>query len=375
MGLSDSCRHAAPALAAQGYECARQRPQTVANDPSAGIGKARWLSLRPMKTANSPAFRKLCVAPKMAWTDPHCRYLLRLCSPNARLFTEMVTTGALLNGPRRELLAFDPEEHPVAIQLGGCEPADLARAAAIAQTAGFDEINLNLGCPSPRVSKGRFGACLMREPELAAACIGAMRDACRLPVTAKIRLGVDDHDSDALLHDFVARLVEAGCHALYLHARKAYLSGLSPAQNRDIPPLQPERAYGLKRQFAELPIILNGGISREEEAAEHLRHVDGVMIGRAAYHDPMFLSRLDARLSGRAPVPLEAVVTGYLAYMDRQLLRGTRLHDMTRHMLGLFKGVPGARRYRRLLSDSARLKANDLNLVHEAIAATTAQAA
>jgi tRNA-dihydrouridine synthase A len=328
-----------------------------------------------MKTASSPAFRTLCVAPMMAWTDRHCRYLLRLCSPNARLFTEMVTTGALLNGPRRQLLSFDHEEHPLVIQLGGCEPADLARAAAIAETAGFDEVNLNIGCPSPRVRKGRFGACLMREPELVAQCITAMHDACNLPVTAKIRLGVDDHDSDPLLREFVTSLVDAGCDALYLHARKAYLNGLSPAQNRHVPPLQPERAYALKALFPELPIVFNGGISCERNAIGHLEHLDGVMIGRAAYHDPMFLSRLDARLSGRAPVPLDTVVTGYLAYMDRQLLRGTRLHDMTRHMLGLFKGVPGARRYRRLLSDAARLKANDLDLVHEAIAATTAQAA
>ncbi len=186
---------------------------------------------------------------------------------------------------------------------------------------------------------------------------------------------MDEHDGDLLLHNFVSRLVDAGCDALYVHARKAYLSGLSPAENRDVPPLQPERVYRLKAEFPELPIALNGGISCANDAMGHLKHLDGVMIGRAAYHDPMFLSRLDARLSGRAPVSLEAVVSGYLAYMDRQLLRGTRLHDMTRHMLGLFKGVPGARHYRRLLSDSSRLKANDLNLVHEAIAATAPRAA
>ncbi len=328
-----------------------------------------------MKTTDAAAFRKLCVAPMMAWTDRHCRFLMRLCSPAARLFTEMVTTGALLNGPSQRLLAFDPREHPVAIQLGGSEPTELARCAAMSQTAGFDEVNLNLGCPSPRVRQGRFGACLLREPGLVSECIRSMRQACDLPVTAKIRLGVDDHDSDPLLREFVTALIDAGCDALYLHARKAYLNGLSPAENREVPPLQPERAYALKAHFPGMPIVFNGGISREETAVEHLRHVDGVMIGRAAYHDPMFLARLDARLLGHAPVALDDIVVAYLAYMERQLSGGARLNDMTRHMLGLFKGVPGARRYRRLLSDAKRLKANDLNLVHEAIAATTALAA
>ncbi|MFP6814496.1 MAG: tRNA dihydrouridine(20/20a) synthase DusA [Pseudomonadales bacterium] len=319
--------------------------------------------------------RILCVAPMMAWTDQHCRYLLRLCSPNARLFTEMITTGALLQGPAERLLNFDRAEHPLVIQLGGSDPDDLAEAALMAERAGFDEINLNVGCPSPRVKQGRFGACLMREPALVARCIGAMKTITRLPVTVKCRLGVDDADSDELLEAFVQILVDAGCEAIYLHARKAFLEGLSPAQNRAVPPLQPERVYHLKDRFPLIPVVLNGGVSDIETVQTHLDHVDGVMIGRSAYQDPMFLAKLDHTLFQSRNIDPWNVLDQYLVYMERQLKRGARLHDMTRHLLGLFKGMPGARQYRRLLSDSNRLRTNNISLVHEAIASVAARAA
>lgn len=319
--------------------------------------------------------RKLCVAPMMAWTDRHCRYLLRLCSPHALLFTEMITTGALLYGPRHRLLAFNPCERPLAIQLGGSDPAELAKAARFAERAGFDEVNLNVGCPSARVQHGRFGACLMHEPDLVARCVEAMRASTRLPVTVKCRLGVDEADSDELLAAFVARLVASGCTALYLHARKAILDGLTPAQNRDVPPLQPDRVYRLKARFPQLPVVLNGGVADSAIAHAHLEFVDGVMIGRSAYHDPMFLSQLDHELFAGARVDLWNALDQYLVYMETQLAQGVRLHDMTRHMLGMLKGVPGARRYRRLLSDTVRLRDNDISVVHEAIASISARAA
>jgi tRNA-dihydrouridine synthase A len=319
--------------------------------------------------------RKLCVAPMMAWTDRHCRYLLRLFSPNATLFTEMITTGALTHGPRDRLLRFHSLEQPLVIQLGGSDPRALAKAAWLAEHAGYDEINLNVGCPSPRVKRGRFGACLMREPDLVATCVGAMKATSRLPITVKCRLGVDDHDSDELLAHFVRTLTDAGCDALYLHARRAILDGLSPAQNRDVPPLQPDRVYRLKSLFADLPVILNGGVTDVETAQVHLRHTDGVMVGRAAYNDPMFLARLDKALFASTLVDPWNVMDHYLVYMQAELDLGTRLHDMTRHLLAMFKGFPGARQYRRLLSDAARLRNNDLGVVHEAIASISAHAA
>jgi tRNA-dihydrouridine synthase A len=319
--------------------------------------------------------RRLCVAPMMAWTDRHCRYLLRLFSPNARLFTEMITTGALLHGPRDRLLAFDPAEHPLVIQLGGSDPAELGAATQLAESAGFDEVNLNVGCPSPRVQEGRFGACLMREPDLVAECVSAMCAATRLPVSVKCRLGVDDADSDELLAAFVGRLVASGCDAVYLHARKAVLSGLSPVQNRAVPPLQPERVYRLKATFPDLTVVLNGGVAERQTAREHLDHVDGVMVGRAAYYDPGFLADLDTSLFAGDPHAPSKTLEHYLVYISEQLDRGARLHDLTRHMLGLFKGAPGARQYRRILSDAKRLRNNDINVVHEAIAAVSARAA
>ena len=352
---------------AQTLSASTVTPGNSAPDPT-GPGE-------PFRVSASP--RLLCVAPMMAWTDRHCRYLLRLASPNALLFTEMITAAAVLHGDHRKLLAFHPAEHPVALQLGGSDPRMLAEAAQLATQAGFDEINLNVGCPSPRVKRGRFGACLMLEPDLVAECVRAMRHATSLPVTVKCRLGVDHADSDPLLHSFVAGVVEAGCDALYLHARKAWLSGLTPAQNRDVPPLQPQRAYGLKQAFPELPVVFNGGVTDIEGAKAHLQHVDGVMVGRAAYHSPQFLAQLDEALTRvpHRPPSDDALVAAYLDYVATELNRGTRLHDMTRHMLGMFKGRPGARAYRRLLSDAKRIGRGDIGIVHEALAALRPRAA
>lgn len=303
--------------------------------------------------------RTLCVAPMMAWTDRHCRYLHRLAAPRALLFTEMVTSGALCHGPAERLLRFDASEHPVAVQLGGSDPAELARAARMAADAGFDEINLNVGCPSPRVRQGRFGACLMLEPALVRDCVAAMAQEVDVPVTVKCRLGVDDADSDPLLERFVETVAEAPCGTFYVHARKAILGGLSPAQNRSIPPLQYPRAYRLKSRFPELEFVVNGGITTATELDEHLAAVDGVMIGRAAYHDPMALAAMHTRVFGSPALDAWQVMAGYRDYLHRELAAGTRLADMTRHALGLFAGVPGARRYRRVLSDAARLKVQD----------------
>lgn len=309
----------------------------------------------------------------MAWTDRHCRFLHRLAAPRALLFTEMVTSGALRYGPAERLLRFDPSEHPVALQLGGSDPDELADAAQMGAAAGFDEINLNVGCPSPRVRQGRFGACLMREPEVVRDAVAAMADAMSLPVTVKCRLGVDDHDSVAFLEKFVATVAESGCRTFYLHARKALLNGLSPAQNRTVPPLNYDRVYGLKERFPDLEIVVNGGIQTVQELDTHLVSVDGVMIGRAAYHDPLVLRAMHERLHGPVSAPDDdpawEIMQDYRTYMAGELAAGTRLADMTRHALGLFAGRPGARRFRRILSDAGRLKANDLSLVDEALAA------
>jgi tRNA-dihydrouridine synthase A len=321
------------------------------------------------------AGRRLCVAPMMAWTDRHCRYLHRIAAPRALLFTEMITANALLHGPTERLLRFDPTEHPVAIQLGGSDPDDLASAARLAAAAGYDEINLNVGCPSPRVSKGSFGACLMLEPELVRDCIAAMRAAVQVPVTIKCRLGVDDADSDALLDRFIEITSGGGCTVYYIHARKALLKGLTPAQNRMVPPLQYPRAYRLRAQFPGFGFIMNGGIADCLAITEHLEHMDGVMIGRAAYHDPGLLSAMHAAVYGGSAVDHWNLVQGYLEHVDRELAIGTPLHDMTRHMLGIFAGLPGARHYRRILSDARRLKANDRSLIMDALAVLPARAA
>ncbi len=310
----------------------------------------------------------LCVAPMMAWTDRHCRVLHRLYSPRALLFTEMVTTGALLHGQQWHQLDYSDVEHPLALQLGGNHPNDLAACTEAAASRGYDEVNLNVGCPSERVQQGTFGACLMLQPQLVADCIKAMLDTGTVPVTVKCRLGVDDHDSDETLLEFIQTLAESGCRRFYVHTRKAILGGLTPAQNRSIPPLQPWRAAHLKQQLPHLEIIVNGGITDTAEASDRLEWADGVMIGRAAYHRPMFLAELERTMfDSTHPVSTADVLTEYLTYVEQQLQQGTRLHAMTRHLLHCCNGMPGARRFRQLLSDHKRLKYNDINLVADAI--------
>jgi len=306
---------------------------------------------------------RLSVAPMMDCTDRHFRYLVRLISHRVRLYTEMVAASALVYGARHgrdpmRFLAHRPEEHPLALQLGGSDPAIMAEAARMGADAGFDEINLNIGCPSDRVTSGRFGACLMAEPQVVAACVHAIRDALvgaarQIPVTVKTRIGIDHHDSDAFLDDFVGQVSAAGCDTFVIHARKAWLTGLSPKENRDIPPLRYERVYRLKRAFPALTVIINGGITTLDAATAHLAHVDGVMIGRAAYGAPYaLLADADRRLYGKAyAVPSESeIAQRYLDYAAREVQTGTRLHLVTRHATGLLSGRPGARAWRRALS-------------------------
>jgi tRNA-dihydrouridine synthase A len=297
----------------------------------------------------------LSVAPMMDWTDRHDRAFLRLISRRVRLYTEMVPTGAILHGRRDRFLGFDPIERPLALQLGGAEAAELAECARIAADAGYDEVNLNVGCPSGRVQKGRFGACLMAEPDLVAECVGAMVRAAGIPVTVKTRIGIDERDSFDYLAGFAARVRDAGCGTLIVHARKAWLSGLSPKQNREVPPLRYDMVYRLKDAFPDLRVVLNGGVQSLDEAAAHLAHVDGVMVGRAAYQTPYLLADADRRFfSDTRPAPSrEQVVRTLLPYVAAQRARGVPLNAVTRHILGLFNGLPGARTWRRELSEQA----------------------
>ncbi len=296
----------------------------------------------------------IAVAPMLDWTDRHCRFFLRLLTRRTWLYTEMITTGAVLRGDRERLLAYDPAEHPLALQLGGSDPAELARCARIAAEFGYDEVNLNVGCPSDRVQSGRFGACLMAEPDLVAACVAAMRAAVSLPITVKTRIGVDDRDSYEALMEFVGRVADGGCRMFIVHARKAWLTGLSPKENRKIPPLRYDIVHRLKRDFPELVVILNGGLTSLEQVAEQLRRVDGVMIGRAAYENPYLLAEVDRRFFGLTPPPSRhQIIRDLLPYVELQLRRGTPLHCVTRHLLGLFQGAPGARAWRRHLSEHA----------------------
>ena len=292
----------------------------------------------------------LCVAPMMDWTDRHCRYFHRLLAPTARLYTEMVTTGAVIHGDRDRLLGFDAAEHPVALQLGGSDPDELARAAGIGAEWGYDEINLNCGCPSDRVQKGRFGACLMTEPERVRDGVAAMRDAVDVPVTVKSRIGVDDHDSEAFLHRFVETVADGGAETFIVHARKAWLSGLSPKQNREVPPLHPDRVHRLVDAFPALRIVLNGGLTDADGAADEWRRVHGVMLGRAAYQTPWVLAELSARLDVAGVASRAEAVAAMHAYALREAERGVRLAAIARHLLGLFHGRPGARTWRRMLS-------------------------
>jgi tRNA-dihydrouridine synthase A len=291
----------------------------------------------------------------MEWTDRHCRYFLRQISRHCRLYSEMVTSAALLRGDPERLLDFHPAEHPLALQLGGSAPVELAQAARLGEASGYDEINLNLGCPSDRVRSGRFGACLMAQPERVADCVAAMTASVAVPVTVKTRIGIDDQDSYEALAAFVERIAGAGCRTFIVHARKAILKGLSPKENRSVPPLRYDVVYRLKNEFPGLTIVLNGGIRQLDEAAVHLGHVDGVMMGREAYHNPCVLSHVDARFfADPGEVPDRAlIVERMLPYIERELSAGSELKHITRHMLGLFQGIPGARAWRRHLSAHA----------------------
>jgi tRNA-dihydrouridine synthase A len=301
---------------------------------------------------------RFCVAPMIDWTDRHCRYFHRQLSRHARLYTEMITTGALLHGDATRHLRFDAAEHPVALQLGGSEPDDLARAARLGAAAGFDEINLNCGCPSERVQHGAFGVCLMSEPALVADCIKAMRDAVTVPVTVKHRIGIDRGDDYGLVRDFVGALAGAGCEVFIVHARNAWLKGLSPRENREVPPLRHEVVHRLKRDFPHARFVLNGGLTTLEQALQQSVGLDGVMLGRAAYHDPFLLVGVDSGFFGdTAPAPTRAdVVRRMSEYLEREGRAGTSPRHIVRHMLGLYQGMRGARRWRRLLSDAEQLE-------------------
>lgn len=298
---------------------------------------------------------RFSIAPMMDWTDRHCRFVHRLFTRRARLYTEMVTTGAVLHGDRARLLGFHPAEHPVAVQLGGSDPRALAQSARICADLGYDEINLNVGCPSDRVQEGRFGACLMAEPALVGDCVAAMKAAVDVPVTVKCRIGIDEQDPEEALETLTNAVVAAGVDAMIVHARKAWLSGLSPRENRDVPPLDYDRVFRLRRAHRGLPVILNGGIGSVEQGLAHLARVDGVMMGRAAYQEPWRLLAVDPAIFGEparfasAREAAEAIVP----YIERELARGTRLHAITRHLHGLFQGVPGARAFRRHLATEA----------------------
>ncbi|WP_074957880.1 tRNA dihydrouridine(20/20a) synthase DusA [Myxococcus fulvus] len=297
----------------------------------------------------------LCVAPMMDWTDRNCRYFHRQISRHTLLYTEMLTTGAVLHGDRERLLGYEAAEHPVAIQLGGSEPEALAEAARIAESWGYDEVNLNVGCPSDRVQSGRFGACLMAEPELVARLVGAMRSAVSIPVTVKSRIAIDELEEWPTLERFVRLIAAEGCTRFIVHARKAWLQGLSPKENRDVPPLRYDLVHRLKQELPHLDISINGGIKTLDAAAEHLKHVDGVMIGRAVYENPYLLAEADRRFFGVTEAPRERheVVEAMLPYIERSCQRGAPLSAVTRHMLGLFQGLPGARAWRRHLSENA----------------------
>ncbi len=308
----------------------------------------------PGMARNAPD-RRFTVAPMLDWTNRHCRHFHRLITRHAVLYTEMVTTGAIIHGETDRFLRFDPSEHPVALQLGGSNPADLAQCARIAEDYGYDEVNLNIGCPSDRVQSGSFGACLMAEPDLVAECCAAMLETCNIPVTVKCRIGIDDQDEYLDLQNFVSRVSAAGIKTFIIHARKAWLQGLSPKENRDIPPLNYERVYQLKADFPDLEIIINGGITTLEEAQQHLQKVDGVMMGREAYQNPYILSQVDRLFYGddTPPPSRDEVITRLIPYIDQVIADGGKLSYVTRHILGLYQKMPGARKWRRVLSENA----------------------
>jgi tRNA-dihydrouridine synthase A len=317
--------------------------------------------------------RRISVAPMMDWTDRHDRYFLRLISRNALLYTEMVTVDAILHGNRRHLLRFDPAEHPVALQLGGSDPAKLAQCARIAEDCGYDEVNLNVGCPSDRVQSGRFGACLMAEPMLVGECVAAMKKACALPITVKTRIGIDDLDSYEHLQGFIGVVAKAGCEVFIIHARKAWLQGLSPRENREIPPLHYDTVHRIKRDFPQLTIVLNGGVTTLDEAENQLQAVDGVMLGRAAYQNPYLLAGVDARFYGSTlpAVSRLEIIERLLTYVERELASGAALKHIARHVLGLFQGQPGARAWRRYLAENAHLPTAGTDTLRAALAHVT----
>ncbi len=306
----------------------------------------------------------------MEWTDRHCRFFHRLLTRKAKLYTEMITTGAVLHGDRARLLGYNAEEHPVAIQLGGSEAKDLAASAKIAEDLGYDEVNLNCGCPSDRVKNGHFGACLMAEPSRVAEGVAAMKAAVKIPVTVKCRIGIDDQDEEEALDRFADAMIAAGADALVVHARKAWLQGLSPRENREVPPLNYDRVFRLKERLGKYPVILNGGIVSLPDAKEHLAHVDGVMLGRAAYDTPELLLGVDPQVFGEAApaASIEAAFENLIPYIEREVAGGARLHDITKHLLGAFRGRPGARLYRRHLSTEAVKPGANAWVLREALA-------
>ncbi len=324
----------------------------------------------PTQSAGGKLERRLCVAPMMDWTDRHCRFFHRQLSPSALLYTEMVTTGAILHGDREHLLGYNPEEHPLALQLGGCEPSELAACARVARDRGYDEVNLNVGCPSDRVQRGRFGACLMLEPALVRDGVAAMRDAVDIPVTVKTRLGVDDHDSYAFFSDFVGTVAESSCDVFIVHARKAWLSGLSPKENREVPELRYDFVERLKREHPGLVIVLNGGIGARADALAQLERFDGVMLGRAAYQDPWLLAELQDSVFGHgAPADRVDAIEALSGYLHRQVEAGVPAAHVTRHVLGLFRGRPGGRIWRRYLSEHAHREPGNAGLLEDALGA------
>ncbi|MGF1854582.1 tRNA dihydrouridine(20/20a) synthase DusA [Vibrio satsumensis] len=313
---------------------------------------------------------RLSVAPMLDWTDRHCRYFHRLLSQQTLLYTEMVTTGAILHG-KGDFLEYSEQEHPLALQLGGSNPVDLAACAKLAGERGYDEVNLNVGCPSDRVQNGRFGACLMAEPELVAGCVSAMKEVTDIPITVKTRIGIDDQDSYEFLTKFISTVSEkGGCEQFTIHARKAWLSGLSPKENREIPPLDYDRAYQIKKDFSDLVIAVNGGITTLEQTKEHLQHLDGVMIGREAYHSPFILAEVDQQIFGLdTPIKKRSqVVEEMYPYIERELSNGASLGHISRHMLGLFQSMPGARQWRRYISENAHKKGAGIEVMQTALA-------
>ncbi|GAB1582327.1 tRNA dihydrouridine(20/20a) synthase DusA [Phyllobacterium phragmitis] len=332
----------------------------------------RRVTQQPAREKETGYFKPpvLAIAPMMDWTDRHCRFFHRQMTRHALLYTEMVVADAAIHGHRQRLLGFSAEEHPVALQLGGSDPAKLAEAARIGADFGYDEINLNVGCPSDRVQSGTFGACLMKTPGLVAACVTSMKRAVDIPVTVKCRIGVDDQDPEVALDMLARQVIDAGADALWVHARKAWLQGLSPKENRDIPPLDYDRVHRLKGELRNHFIGINGGIQTLDEALDHLEHVDGVMLGRAAYHNPGILIEADRRIfgDGHAPVDAATLIETMCDYADRHIAAGGRLSHVTRHMIGLFQGMPGARRWRQLLSTEATRADADSGVIRKAFA-------